>query len=315
MNITNIPLGFDVAVMDDDHDLHGFDFPGGSLWVRWSWKNINSDGIAIRMPDKSFCVDMNVTLSTRPNEFSFATGANESALYDSTDTISNAVGASINICYDPFCLTPTPTPTATPTLTPTPTSTPTPSPTPTLAPGQCAPGLTIADRWRISRSGTTITYISALQTTSSVEDFYDYSKGYLVYAAATEIVIENVTTIAVHHDTSLDEYSILLVNGPPLSVPTGYVHMEVEVSKLPITASIAVMDDPITDKFSINPDNGTAIANWHWKQPFTDGVAFRLPNKDFCLNINVLKNTYPSRWNFNSAFSTISGVSAKIAAF
>lgn len=153
------------------------------------------------------------------------------------------------------------------------------------------------------------TLLDAVETATTVEDFYRYSGSQ--NGAAREVIVSNASTIAVHRDVNNDEYSLLLLNGPPLMAGDNYVQMDVEVSRLPATAIMAVTDDPATDSFSYSPTTGTITANWAWKQPYSDGIAIRMPKEKFCVDITILSNTYPTEWKFYSRNKILSDTSVR----
>lgn len=223
------------------------------------------------------------------------------------DSTSNAVGSAVNICYESACATPTPSPTLSPSPTAAPTTSSPPSPTPT--PLSCPVGSAAMGRYRVSAAGMPDTLLDAVETATTVEDFYRYSGSQ--NGAAREVIVSNASTIAVHRDVNNDEYSLLLLNGPPLMAGDNYVQMDVEVSRLPATAIMAVTDDPATDSFSYSPTTGTITANWAWKQPYSDGIAIRMPKEKFCVDITILSNTYPTEWKFYSRNKILSDTSVR----
>lgn len=112
-----------------------------------------------------------------------------------------------------------------------------------------------------------------------------------------------------HQDTKTGAHSLIILNGPPLANDNDYVHMAVRVDKLPEEAQVAVMDDPDTDSFVVFRQERATEVNWSWKRPYSDGIAISMPMKEFCIDVTVLNNTYPSEWKFYSRQSIIEGVS------
>lgn len=170
----------------------------------------------------------------------------------------------------------------------------------TLGAITCPVGTEAADGYRVTGPGLSDDLVIFPSTSAStVADFYEYGTN-LFYSAIDTIVAENVTGIVVHNDSNSGVHSLIIVNGPPLAVQDKYVRMSVRVSNLPATAQVAVMDDPDTDSFMAFPAEGVVEATWAWKQPNSDGIAISMPQKDFCVDITILSNTYASVFNFFS---------------
>lgn len=175
--------------------------------------------------------------------------------------------------------------------------------------GDCDADSFLADRYRLSGEGLPEVFIETVDSATNVDTFYNYRRSSLFYAASKEITTDNATTLAIHRDTSTGDHSLIILNGPPLENGDSYVRMSVEVSNLPRSANIAVRDDPETDIFRLSRITGKARASWAWKQPYSDGVAISMPGKDFCVDIKVLTNTYPTEWKFYSGYRTLPDVS------
>lgn len=210
-------------------------------------------------------------------------------------------GGSLNICFDELCVTPRPTATS--------TATPTPTPEKDVS---CPTGLELEGRYRISADGLEDVFISKISTEALVKDFYGYSGSSLTYAAADYITRDNASTIIVHEEASTGKHSLIIVNGAPLSTADGeFVNMVVEVSQLPSTFSVELIDDPNVDTFIASPTAGTVEAAWTWKRPYTDGIVISMPQEEFCIDLTVISNTYASVWNFFSGQSILEDVRVK----
>lgn len=172
----------------------------------------------------------------------------------------------------------------------------------------CPVGSEPAEAYRITGSTLDDVIILPAISASTIVDFYEYGTN-LDYSATENIMTENTTSIAVHVDSTTGVRSLILVNGPPLAAGDEYVHMNIDVQGLPPTAQIEVMDDPVTDSFTWDPAQGRMEIDWSWKMPNTDGVAISIPNKDFCVDVNVLSNTYVSSFSFFSVDRALETVS------
>lgn len=178
----------------------------------------------------------------------------------------------------------------------------------TEAVNTCASGLQKVDRYHVTSQGLPgDIYIAATSSSSSVTEFYDYSGGSLTYSG-TNWIIQNTSTIGIHRDSNTEKHSLILLNGPPLEVGDAFVRASVEVSKLPVSAQVAVVDDPKTDTFEISPEDGTLVVNWRWKNPNSDGIAITIPQNSFCVDVRVLSTTHPSKWIFYSGQRILQGV-------
>lgn len=173
----------------------------------------------------------------------------------------------------------------------------------------CPIGSKLLKGYQISAEGMPSVRISTVDSDTSVENFYKYRTD-LHYAASNILMVQNVTILAVHRNRLTEDHSLIILNGPPLTRRRNrFVRMSLRVTKLPRTAQVAVMDDPETDQFRLFRSRRTLWVKWAWKRPFSDGIAVRMPGNDFCVDIEVLRNNRPSRWNFFSAQSVLPQVS------
>lgn len=173
----------------------------------------------------------------------------------------------------------------------------------------CGVDTKLSEGYRISAEGMEDIHVSTVDSETAVETFYSYRTD-LQYAAANYLMVPNVTILAVHRNVLTEEHSLIILNGPPLATEKDkFVDMSLRVTNLPRTAEVAVRDDPNTDQFRLFTARRTLWVKWAWKMPFSDGVAVRMPQKDFCVDIEILRNSYPSMWNFVSAQSVLLQVS------
>lgn len=298
MEFDKLPTDFDVAVKDDGATDQFIESRAqNKLTCKWTWKAPYSDGVAIRSAEAFLDTQICVESNSYPSEFKFYHGGHSGFLDFST---SNAKGACLSLSYKPFCATPTPTPTA--------TSTATPAPLPTETP--CPGGYVAMDRYEVITGRDTF-HVIPVTSSSTVEDFYGYgyttTKDSRKYAARYNLLNDNSTMLLFHTDDRTDTTSVIVLLGPPTAKDV-FVRSSIRLSGLPKGFEIAVEDDPV-DKFSADQDNGVVVASWEWIHPHSDGVAIRMPKKDFCLTIEVLDSANVTNWDFYSGQQVVPDVS------
>lgn len=164
----------------------------------------------------------------------------------------------------------------------------------------CDPDSGLVDQYKISAAGMADIRIYTTTTSSSVIDFYQYGSLQNAYGGSDAITRSNISTIIVHKNAITEEHSLIVINGPPLEPKRPFVRMSVEISSLPANISLAVRDDPNSDTFELSPDAATLSLEWAWKNPYSDGVAVLMRDKNFCVDVSVSKNTHPTFWTFMS---------------
>lgn len=74
----------------------------------------------------------------------------------------------------------------------------------------------IVHRFQVALPGENFVDVTPVQEKQTVEKFYQYAYGPLVYATASKLNVNNGTVVLIHHDLTTNSYSLVLINGPPL---------------------------------------------------------------------------------------------------
>eukprot|EP00190_Bangiopsis_sp_CCMP1999_P000021 CAMPEP_0198726058 /NCGR_PEP_ID=MMETSP1475-20131203/3237_1 /TAXON_ID= ORGANISM="Unidentified sp., Strain CCMP1999" /NCGR_SAMPLE_ID=MMETSP1475 /ASSEMBLY_ACC=CAM_ASM_001111 /LENGTH=821 /DNA_ID=CAMNT_0044487937 /DNA_START=83 /DNA_END=2544 /DNA_ORIENTATION=+ len=271
LRVSNLPAGFELAVKDDECcDVFQVDRVESSVRANFKYRFPFSDGMAIRLPDADLCVNVEVESSSEPITWSALSSLS------GTLTLPQFDSKVFTICSEAYC----PDTTAVPQV-----------------PGAelpiCADGEAVVSRWEVSSEGHEPIVIRATETDDNVEKLYNYrTAGDSQFSAKNSFNRRDKSVILVHRDNSTEEYSLMVQNGMPTKAGNGFVRLDMQISGLPDSALFAVRDDPTADGFALA--NNTALMSWLWKRPYTDGAALRMPNKDFCVDVEVIVGSHSS---------------------
>lgn len=282
----NLPDAAMIAVKDDGIGTFDETFEApGNITMMWRYKAPQIDGIAINTTTRNFCMSIFTRRANR--DFFWVFGVQSGVV---PTGIENLEGSTLSMCYRPICNgTPLPTPSPTP-LTP--------------AFGLCANGK--KPRWKIEAPGEDVAYIEPYESNVSARPLYGYVKGQKA-AIDASLGADNSTLMLVHHDQRRDQYNLLLYVGVPLesdgSTRTEYSYYSMRMRNAPAGSKIPVKDDP-QSKYDIMEKETATQLFFQWKLALlSDGVMVNMGTAEFCVDLDVVLNTYTTVWRFLSGNS------------
>jgi len=201
----------------------------------------------------------------------------------------NSAGSILKLCYELACDDGTALEEAAAQVPETPT---------------CQEGETLKDYYVIESNGVPVATIKPYVSDVVGDVLYGYNGLTTAPALGTLVNLDNATSLMVHHDTKNDLVNLIINNGKALTVDgllyDQATYTEMTLTNAPTNSHILVKDDPADGDVLEKTSPTDYRFQWSSIAPYTDGVVVYMGSKEFCADLTVVENTYPTQWKFLS---------------